>query len=230
VKRYALLSLAAVIGAIACQEVATSPEAGTDLTVRYRVSNPPPPPIDTGASLSFDASPTFALQSRSISPTATGDCDGLVPGTGVIIPVTYLFDPTTNTGYLHPKSSPVDSQSTSANGMIRMRSDKNGVQHFDGKGSVTIIIDGCPLVVNLASVTDAGSSFGECTPPVIGDIAPQATPPRPGGCFVLHFDEVLLDGEDIGGANMNASPECSELGPEPPSSCDPFLESPEVIG
>ena len=49
----AALATLALLGAAACQDAITSPQGSIDSSLRLRVSNPPPPPADTGASGSF---------------------------------------------------------------------------------------------------------------------------------------------------------------------------------
>ena len=235
-KRSAIAALVAVIATVACQEIATSP-GDPDFSVRGRLSNPPPPPIDTGASVSFGGiQQTSLVQSRSSDLSlpskfmlATAGCENRTVQ-AIVIPVRYLYNTVGNSGWLHVESSEADSLTASSNGMVRMRTDENGVQDFEGKGTVSMIIDGCPLVINLASIIDEQSSMADCS--VAPDLSAAAAPEREQGtCFFLSFSEATLDGQDIGGAQMTTSPECEDLGGDL-FGCDPNTvpDSPFVIG
>lgn len=230
-RRIPLAALALVIGAVACQEVATSPESGAtaNLTPRYR-GNPPPPPIDTGATFSFGAQ-TFSSLGQS-SPWASRfsirlasalqepNCEGTP--TDVTVPVRYMFDPAGNNGYLHFLSDANTDVQADANGVVKM---KDG--HFTGKGTVEVLIDGCVLVIDLSTVTDQ-SSFETC--PDSSEFVPEAQDPRPeGGCFTLFFDDgASFDGETFFDAMVRPDPLCDPEESEPPTRCDPFIFNPEI--
>ena len=234
-KRVPLVVLALVIGIAACQEVATSPQASADLSTanlnpRYReASNPPPPPIDTGGQVTFAASATstsfkwadpFQPWSARLASTALDPC----PGTpsDIILNVTYMLNNGGTSGYLHFSSNKGDSVWASSNGMVKLH---DGV--FDGKGQIAMVIDGCQLVLNLASVNSELSSFGGCG--VFEEVVILDAPSRPPtGCFIVHFDQVTLNGVDIGGADLTAAPECTPEDTRP--ECSPeIIPPPDII-
>ena len=226
-KRASLATLVLTIGAAACQDIITSPEPSADRDVLYGVSNPPPPPIDTGAMVTFSATeptsfeqstpsqPGFSIRlASSLQASCTGDA-------AVIIPVTYLYNPQGSSGYLHFSDAPAQSVDASANGMVKMK-EEGGVQDFSGKGAVSILIGDCEFIINLESVVDAQSSFGACDTIIPDAIGTQRVEQ---GCFTLSFSEVLLNGVDVGDATMTPAPECEpgdlraecnpEIGPPP---------------
>ena len=235
-KRAPLAVLALVVGFVACQETTTSPPQATtdrtaDLNPLYAASNPPPPPIDTGGRVSFSAS-TSATSFRWVDPgesnfrfasRALVPCNGTP--TGFILHVTYMLNSGGRSGYLHFSSNKGDSVWASSNGMVKMH---DGI--FDGKGTIAVVLDGCTLVINLASVNSNLSAFAGCGV-FTEDLAPTASPTRPPtGCFTVHFDEVTLNGEDIGGADLQAAPEC--VAGDERQECDPGIISPpiDIIG
>jgi hypothetical protein len=210
VKGSALLVVAAVIGVAACQEV-TSPSTEADLTVRNALrSNPPPPPIDTGASFFQSAfltsAPTGlrmpAVRTNMLSAPTIGFrnaevvCDGNINnGT---VPLRHFFNKTNQTGWDHFESdcdNGVDATAGAATDFHR------GV--ITGRGTLTINTYAGTLVVDLSSVDSDASSMGPCQGFIIGDLAPDgvhpaAVAPADTGCFDLKFDNVTLDGVQVG--------------------------------
>jgi hypothetical protein len=141
----------------------------------------------------------------------------------LIIPVRYFLNKPGGTGWLHMTDDPFDSTITAdANGMVRMKTLSDGTQTFDGKGKVKVLIDGCPVVVDLSSVNDLQSQFGDCSIFTEGLVAAAPS----GFCFHVHFDRVTVGGVDIGGADMDASPPCAE-GDER-AACSPSFVEPEI--
>lgn len=187
VKRVVLATLALVIGAAACQDAVTSPQLGSNLSLRYRVSNPPPPPIDASATGSFTTS-----SASSFSVQASTTCS-------FNIPVTYFFDPTANSGYLHFSSNQPDGATASSNGMV-----KYAHGSLSGKGTLEVIIPDCGrLVIDLSSIQQPPSSLG-CPLPEIGGAVTEGLV-----CFHLFFDHATLyptEGDpEEGSVNMDPS-------------------------
>lgn len=199
----AVVTAATLIAVAACQDAVTSPGNSSDLTLRYGVSNPPPPPIDTGArgffspasDLRAPSTPKF-LQPRysivqSLSPAPQRTVFG-APNTpnflqprfsivyqspgGFNVPVTYFFNKTSNDGYLHFSNDP-DGVNASSNGMI-----KNHKGVLSGKGMLQITTgEGGLLVIDLSSL--GPGSFLGCTPSEFN------APTNNGGvCFSLFFE------------------------------------------
>jgi hypothetical protein len=207
VKGVPLALLALVIGATACQEIATSPNNGADPQVRYRLSNPPPPPIDTGASGAFSASTFAVTKSSGLTPHFTVSL--AKPGSGVTcetsalafdIPVTYLVNPTDNSGYLHFNDNGALCVNSSSNGMIKMR---DGL--VTGHGLVTIQGFDGTLVIDLSSLQSPPSFLG------CGNVIGGAPPQNFGGvCFELFFTQATFtptEGPPINGTvDMNPAP------------------------
>ena len=231
-KRVPLAVLALVIGIAACQEAATSPQATADLNTanlnpRYgEASNPPPPPIDTGGRVSFTGATATSFKwadpfqpwSARLASAALDPCTGTP--SEIILNVTYMLNNGGTSGYLHFSSDKGDSVWASSNGMVKMH---DGV--FDGKGAIAMIIDGCQLVLDLSSVNSELSSFGGCG--VFEDVVILDAPTRPPtGCFIVHFDEVTLNGVDIGGADLEAAPEC--VPEDERQGCNPEIITPPV--
>lgn len=201
-KRIALVTVALIVGAIACEEVATSPqpaapESTAGLIPRYRLGNPPPPPIDTGAS--FVPSAT-AYRAPRYSPYSPMRLVGLYQGcpsdpTQIFlptVPATYMYDPNGNTGWLHFSDAPFSNIDTDANGMVKM-SNIGGVQDFSGKGKIKFDLgDGCVVIIDLTRVSDAESHFGECG--VNTDLAQEPPPGRDQGCFSVEFEDIIVNG------------------------------------
>jgi len=235
-RRIPLAMLAVVIAAVACQETATSPDEVVDLTPNSeRFGNPPPPPIDTGAS--FSLQPT-AYRSPTWQPTYSMKLVGyqddclLDPETDFIllptVPVTYMYDPAGNGGYLHFSDAPFLGIDTDANGMVRMRDTTEAGdfigQDFTGKGKVRFIYQNCEFVINLENVSDTESHFGECGPNV--DLTQDPPEGRDQGCFVVTFEDIEFENEPtmVDVTMFPAPPPCDpdseECEEEPPPDID----------
>ena len=203
----ALVTLAATIAVGACQDVSTAPQVADLNTAQDRFSNPPPPPIEATATVSIGTQTSFAVILGAISQQA--ECEDTFFGGTFVIPATYLFNPTQNSGFVHFSSSEEDDLTASANGMVTRHGENDPI----GQGTLTFLLNGCELVVHLDSVTEA--VFGECnviTPPVDLLAAPEENPEQ--GCFHLEFDEVTFDGQPVpGGATINGAPE-DDIPPE----------------
>ena len=213
----AVVAAVAIVGVVACQDAVTSPESNnSDLTLRYGISNPPPPPIDTGARGSFSfadlrapSAPKFLqprytiVQSLSPAPQRTilgtpraPKLDAFQSPFGFNVPVTYLWNPTRSSGYLHFSNDP-DGVNASSNGMI-----KNNHGKLSGKGTLQIQTDVGLLVIDLSSLDPSQSSLG-CPVPDI-----NAAPSNDGQvCFHLFFTHATLyftdDGSEEGTAEMD---------------------------
>ena len=220
-KRSALVSIAALIAVAACQEMTTSPTGVGDISsLDARFSNPPPPPIDTGATGGIAA--TFAPQAAAIAapslPAApgferfAGGVQSLQSATNFTIPVTYLYNPVGNSGFLHFRSDNANDVEADANGMVRLQ---DGV--FSGKGQVVIETFEGTLIIFLNSINSAQSSFEGC-----GDnFFAAALPDRPeNGCFNVVFDEATLNGDPVGPVEFD--PDCY------PSEANQFCDVPEI--
>ncbi len=144
-KRVSLAALTgfALIGAAACQDALTSPQLAADARYEREAGNPPPPPIDTGATGSF-----FATETETFFQTLSN----------FSIPVTYMFNKTGNSGFLHFSSDDANGVDASSNGMVKF----NAPADFSGKGTVEIQTDEGLLVIDLESVNDALSFFAPC--------------------------------------------------------------------
>ena len=219
VKRSALV-LAAAFAVAACQDGSTAPQARDLNTAQDRFSNPPPPPIELGALATFTASTSFAqFNTAALIP----ECEGFVaPSNGIVLPVKYMYNPAGNSGFLHFEDSPDSYLDADANGMIRMQDGD-----FTGKGVVTFVFQGCPLVIHLDSVNDLASQFAACGT-FSEEIDTEITAERDEfGCFSLTFDRVTLGGEEIGGAQLEDVPPCVENDTRP--ACNPILDDDEII-
>ena len=193
-----------LIAVAACHDSVTSPESNnSDLSLRYGLSNPPPPPIDTGATGSFVATqdlrapstPKFLQPHYSIvqtsSPTEvqrivlsaprTKRFDFFQTTSFFSVPITYLWNPTKKSGYVHFSNDP-DGVSASSNGMI-----KNNNGKLSGKGKLQIETDEGLLVIDLSSLQVPPSSLG-CPVPDTFD-APTNTGPV---CFSFFFASATL--------------------------------------
>lgn len=107
--RRTAFAVVAVIALAACQQMTTEPAAAPDLSIRSLVSNPPPPPIDSGSvGYSEGTNTTFNLR------------------------VTYFFNKTANSGWLKFDSEMGDA-SVDKNAQVRFSSGQ-----FSGKGTITI--------------------------------------------------------------------------------------------
>ena len=62
-KRLSLAVLVVAVGVAACSEAVMAPQATVDPSVKFAVSNPPPPDVDTGA-VGAGGGTTFTLQVR----------------------------------------------------------------------------------------------------------------------------------------------------------------------
>jgi hypothetical protein len=107
-KRIAL-AVAAVVTLAACQQMTTEPTAATNLSIRTLVSNPPPPPIDSG-SVGYSGS----------------------TNTNFFLNVTYFFNKTANSGWLKFDSEAGDA-TVDKNAQVRFSSGQ-----FSGKGIITV--------------------------------------------------------------------------------------------
>jgi hypothetical protein len=225
----AVLTAVALIAVAACQD-ATSPGNTNDLAIRSRLSsNPPPPPIDTGATGSFipattlraDPTPKFFGPQYSIfqsaSPTQRTTIskapsrrafDFTQNSFFFTVPITYLFNPTSKSGYIHFTNDP-DGVSSSSNGMIK---NHNGV--LSGKGTLEIQTEEGLLVINLASVQQP-PSFQGCGAPETFDAPTQ----NAGGvCFTLYFTDATLDGVQ-GSVSMNPGCDPTDFSNDEEEAC-----------
>lgn len=195
-KRVPLVALALIIGAVACQEVSapTPSNSSSGPALRFRVSNPPPPPIDTGATGSFSATqqsvPASIQQSspfgmnlsilRSVPSAPSFAFDQQLYSFS--LPVVYFFDKTTNSGYLKFGSDPENSVLAPTNGAI-----KYSKGTFSGKGIVEIQVTGGVLAIDLSSIL-ATSLFG--CPPIVPSVSAPGGPPA--ACFHLEFGQATF--------------------------------------
>ena len=184
-RRFPLAIMAFAMGLAACTELATAPQqqAGSDITARYRLSNPPPPPIDTGATGFFTPTgiATNVLKS-SLSPSYTVSVSSIkgasfdVSPFSFNIPVTYFLNKTDNSGYLHFGGN-------AHGGDVKF---KKGF--LDGKGNLIVDLGNGILKIDLSSLEQPPSFFG-CGTEVIGG-AP--TNNFGGVCFGLFFDSATF--------------------------------------
>lgn len=191
-----------LIAVAACHDSVTSPESNnSDLSLRYGISNPPPPPIDTGATGSFQfaelrapSTPKFLqprfsivqsspveIQRQILSAPRAKRFDFAQSPFFFSVPITYLWNPTRNSGYVHFSNDP-DGVSASSNGMI-----KNNHGKLSGKGTLQIETDGGLLVIDLSSLQVPPSTLG-CPAPETFD-APTNTGPV---CFSFFFASATL--------------------------------------
>jgi hypothetical protein len=166
-KRVSLAALA-LIGAAGCQDAVTSPQLGTDSNLRYAVSNPPPPPIDGRANGSFCCVSTSVTPLSSIQQSSgfrfsvegsslRGPAFTVQPTcTSFSLPFTYLFNKQTQSGYVHFSNDPDNAVASSANGMVRFAHGD-----FSGAGTLEIETDCGLIVIDLSSVLDNSSFFGQ---------------------------------------------------------------------
>jgi len=219
-----LIILASAIAAAACQEIATSPQVSADIGPQSeRLSNPPPPPIDTGAlgSIGGGLAETFMapVANRSALPAApgferfAGSSQSVVlhpphpTSITFVVPATYLLNKGGLSGYLHFADNDDEGVDSDPNGMVHMN---RGT--FSGKGKITIRRGDDVYVIDLASVNSASSYFEDCP---AGGSYPEAGPPeenRGGRCFKVKFNAVYLNDALLpGGATF--TPTCYP-GPE----------------
>jgi len=195
VKRNSLLALGALLGAAACQDALTSPHPKGYL--QYGISsNPPPPPIDTGArgqflpdpALRADPAPRFLQPKYSIlesaspqkrttlfgPPRATSNVI-VIDASDFFLPVKYNLSKDGLNGELDFLTIK-DSKAVLKQCKVTM---VNGV--FYGKGLLTIQTTEGLLVIDCSSVEQSPVSYFErCGS---GD-----------RCFHLVFDDATLDG------------------------------------
>lgn len=231
----AALATLALLGAAACQDATTSPsQNGAEL--RYGLSNPPPPPIDTGAGGSFFAAnlraepsggllqPRYSIQqsfAQRLAPArprfrvggvpASGPAFSLQTSTFFRIPVTYLFNPTLLNGYVHFTSDDENGVNSSSNGMVKV---KKGI--VSGKGKLTIELADGVLVIDLGSVQQPPSFIG-----CITEIGPDQLSGPGGVCFELFFADATFTptgGDPIEGS-VDMSPACPPDNPD--EACAP---------
>jgi hypothetical protein len=205
VKRVPLAFLALIVGATACQEFATSPDKGGDLNVNYRLSNPPPPPIDTGAAFSFTGLTTNIVQSFpseirgsvQVDPGHLGNRSAISVGGPFVVPVTYMLNADGSAGYLHFHDAP--DINADANGMVKLDN-----QGFTGMGTVTFNTEAGPLVVDLSSVLQT-SSFSGCGGVIFETpLSPAAARPD-SFCFQVTFGNATLNGNPVGPVFVDAA-------------------------
>jgi len=234
VNRVSLAAVAAIalIGAAACQDAVTSPGSSNDLTLRYRIAgNPPPPPIDTGANGTFIAAtlraeptprslgPRYSIFQSSSPAQKTKFSVSAPPTRGAFVftqtainfnlPITYFFNPTSHSGYVHFSNDP-DGVNSSSNGMIK---EKNGV--LSGKGTLTIDVVGGPLIIDLSSLVQEDSFLG-CPS---GDAPTQN---NGGVCFHFTFSSATLNGVP---GSVDMRPGCSPEGADSEvNDCPTFFE------
>lgn len=227
----AVLPAVALIAVAACQDATTSPGNTNDLTLRYRLSNPPPPPIDTGANGSFTLGTTLRaepvprllqprysiLQSGSpvqktkfsvFAPPTRGALDFEQTSFNFNLPITYFFNKTSNDGYVHFSNDP-DGVNSSSNGMV-----KNHGGVLSGKGTLTIETADGTLIIDVSSLDPETSSLG-CP---IGDAAPQQN--NGGVCFHFVFNEATLNGFP---GSVEIRPGCSPEGADNEVNDCPFF-------
>jgi len=233
VNRVSLAAVAAIalIGAAACQDAVTSPQPG-DLRLALRSSNPPPPPIDTGSTGSFQPNATLRAPStpqflqprysivQSSSPSQRTKFSILGAPTHqrfdftqnsffFSVPITYLFNPTSKSGYIHFSNDP-DGVNSSSNGMIK---NHNGV--LSGKGTLEIQTNEGLLVIDLSSI-EQPPSFQGCS------AGPDAPTQNDGGvCFFLHFSSATLDGVP-GSVDMNPGCDPTDFANDDSEACSFF--------
>jgi hypothetical protein len=173
-KRFALAAVASLF-VVACQDTSTTPMPvgdGPEINTGFVVSNPPPPPIDSGA------------------VGATSESDGS-NFTTLNFSVTYMLNKPENTGWLKFNRSENDDADIDNSAAVKMT---NGA--FSGKGTILVRADGGAFIINLSQVTFAGSSFDECT----AETAPTATDDGKSSCFNLVLDGVIFQPSEGGTA------------------------------
>lgn len=196
-KRSSLFALSAVVLAAACQDAVTSPQLSGDILYGI-TSNPPPPPIDTGArgrflpdpALRADPAPQFLqprfsiLQSASPQvkrtvfglPQATRN-DFIIDAFDFFIPVKYELNKKGDNGH-------VDFKKIKHSHDILKTCNvhwEHGV--FKGEGTLQIQTEEGLLIIDCESVNQDESYFERC-----------GTGPTE-RCFHLVFDDATLDGE-----------------------------------
>ena len=183
-KHAPLAVLALALGIAACNEIATSPQtqSGSDIVARYRLSNPPPPPIDTGATGYFSPNGSTTNLMTSRAPSLTVSVSGLGGPSFALspfyfdIPVTYFLNKTDNAGFLH------------FGGNARGGDVKYKKGNLSGKGILSLETGGGVLTIDLSSLQQPPSFFG-CGSEVIGE---AATSSGGGVCFGLYFSSATF--------------------------------------
>ena len=169
-KRFALTAVAALFSVVACQDMSTTPtvappELGVARGFGTAPSNPPPPPIDSGA---------VGIASESNENNETP----------VIFRVTYFFNKPENSGWLKFNKDEFDNTDIDNSAGIKFSS---GV--YTGKGVITIKAKSGlgNYVIDLSQVDFAKTrtGFGECT------VAESPTLTSDGGssCFLIDFGQ-----------------------------------------
>ena len=177
-KRFALSAVAGLFLVGACQDMSTTPTSvaqDPEVNTGFFLSNPPPPPIDSGA------------------VGATSESDGS-NFTQLNFSVTYMLNKPENTGWLKFNRSANDDVDIDNSAAVKMT---NGV--FSGRGTIVVKAEGGAFIINLAKVTFAGSSFEECT----AETVPTATGDGKTSCFNLVLDGVMF--QPTGGTAVKAS-------------------------
>ncbi len=132
-------------------------------------------------------------------PVAGVPCEG--SALAFDIPITYLVNPTDNSGYVHFNDNSATCTNSASNGSVKMH---DGI--LTGNGLVTIQGADGTLVIDLASIQSPPSFIG-CGKRGIG----QASSSSLGGvCFDLFFTQATFtptDGDPISGSvNMDPAP------------------------
>lgn len=221
-KRVPLAIMALVIAAAACQEIATAPQSAADAELQSsRESNPPPPPIDTGATGTVGGIPDQTqINVSAFDPnfsilTSPGMKSGTVRKTipvyggfaSFTIPVTYLLNSDGSSGYLHFHDAPdIDAD---ASGMVKYRGPEPGGV-FEGKGNIYITVDGGTLRIDLSSVSQTGSSFEACPQAPVFPSAARGD----SSCFRVQFDEIYFNDVLLVGESVTFFPSCDPNDPE----------------
>ena len=206
--------MALAIGLAACREVVTAPgSSSVDLAVRAAEisrSNPPPPPIDTGASISISleiattrVTDPFALRS-SILSTGAIDKESARAAVNVssivvlpqVFPVTYNRDEHSNAAYVAFHPSRHFSITTDPNAKVVQ--DPHAA-HFVGTGRVFVPTGSGQLAIHLNTVVDNGTVFEGCGPNLTNALHPEL-------CFGITIGTVTLNNVPIGSAHI--TPAC----------------------
>jgi hypothetical protein len=199
-KRIALASLVLVIGVFACKDVVTSPQLNVDTEGQFaNASNPPPPPLDTGARGRFLPGATLRAEPtpRFFSPRFSVDQPlPTQPRTSILglptrlaneviidpfdfnLPVTYNLSQDGLKGQLSFRKI------NGSHAVLKACNVKlnNGV--FTGSGFLQVQTTGGLLIIDCSSVNQELSWFEPCGDrTVVGE-----------RCFHLVFDYATLDG------------------------------------
>jgi hypothetical protein len=208
-KRSPLAFAALVLGLVACQDMATAPElSSVDLAVLIDRSNPPPPPIDTGASISvsLEVATTRLVDPFSLrTSVVTTDLSGQAPAktishstsTFVIpitIPVTYTRNEEGTGGSLTFHPDLVNHVFVDPHASVHQ--DAHG--NFVGTGNVTITTIYGQFVMQLPTVIDSASVFEGCGESEVAN--------HPELCFGTKIGTSTLNGDFLGQAMV--TPAC----------------------